>query len=69
MRKEFQVHKLNDGGIKKATTIAQAYSALLDIIEDLVPVSRERSLAVTALQESSSWAKRGIAMLVENQEK
>lgn len=67
MKSEFQVHMLNESGIAKATELGEAFSALLEKVETLVPAGRERALVVTKLQEASFFAKRGIAVLAENQ--
>lgn len=67
MKNEFQVHMLNDDGIAKATELGEAFSTLLEKVEALVPAGRERALVVTKLQEASFFAKRGIAVLPENQ--
>lgn len=67
MKNEFQVHMLNDTGIAKATELGEAFSALLERVEALVPAGRERALVVTKLQEASFFAKRGVAVLPENQ--
>ncbi len=67
MRSEFAVHLLNDAGIEKAKIIGDAFSTLLDQVEMLVPPGRERSLVATKLQEACYFAKRGIAVLPENQ--
>lgn len=37
------------------------FKALYDWIEANVPVSRERSLAITNLEQSSMWANKAIA--------
>lgn len=66
-RQEFQVHKLNDTGIAKATQLGEAFSTCLEQIEALIPTGRERALVVTKLQEASFFAKRAIAVLPENQ--
>jgi hypothetical protein len=63
---EFKVHLLNEAGLAKAKQLEDAFTTLLASIEQIVPVSRERSLVVTKLQEASFWAKRGIAVLPEN---
>lgn len=47
--------------------IAEAYSALLNVIEGEIPPSRERSVAVTELQTSAFWATR--ALFVRNGER
>lgn len=67
VRNEFQVHILNDEGIAKANALAEAFSSTLDLIEKIVPPSRERSLVVTKLQEAAFWAKRGMAVDPANQ--
>lgn len=67
MKNEFQAHMLNADGIAKATALAEAFSLLLEAVEQFVPPGRERALVVTKLQEASFFAKRGIAVLPENQ--
>lgn len=67
IRNEFNVHMLNDKGRAEAEQLAKAYSALLDVIDQLVPQSREKSVAITELQTSCFWAKRGIAVQKDNQ--
>lgn len=69
VKNEFQVHKLNEAGLAKATQLAEDFSELLAKIEEKCPPSRERSLVVTKLQEASFWAKRSIAVLPDNQER
>ncbi len=69
VRTEFNVHMLNDKGRAEAEQLATAYSALLDVIDQLVPQSREKSVAITELQTSCFWAKRGIAIQPDNQQK
>ena len=67
MRGEFQVHRLNERGMKIATSIAEAFSQLLDAVDAQVPSGRDRSLVVTKLQEACFFAKRAIAVAPENQ--
>lgn len=62
IRSEFQVHMLNEEGVKQASAIAEVFSATLDTLDKLIPAGRERSLVVTKLQEAAFWAKRGIAI-------
>lgn len=68
MRPEFEVHKLNEYGLRSAEAIAQAFSDCLERVEALVPAGRERALVATKLQEACFFAKRGIASLPANQE-
>lgn len=67
MRKEFQVHILNEQGIAKATELGEIFSEALSKIEAIVPPGRDLSLVVTRLQEASFFAKRGIAVDAGNQ--
>lgn len=50
----------------KAEEIAQAFSDLLTKLDALCPTCRERSLAVTTLQEAAFWAKRAVAVMPGN---
>ena len=63
MRTEFsQVTALPTETITERTAEAeQAFSELLNKLEELVPPGRSRSLVVTKLQEACDWARRGIA--------
>lgn len=67
IRPEFEFHQLNEDGKTKAVAIASCFSMLLDQIETLVPPGRELALVKTHLQDASTWAKRAIAQLKENQ--
>lgn len=67
VRTEFQVHILNEQGLSKARELGEAFTEALDKIEALVPPGRERALVITKLQEASFFAKRGIAVVTENQ--
>jgi hypothetical protein len=68
MKQEFQVHRLNESGLRTAEAIGEAFSTCLEQIEQLVPPGRERALVVTKLQEACFFAKRAIAVVPENQE-
>ena len=73
MREEFQVHQLNEQGLATATKVAEAFSRLMDELDELSPpspipaVNRERALIATKLQEACFRAKRSVAMRFENQ--
>jgi hypothetical protein len=68
MRQEFAVHILNETGIDNATKLGEAFSTLLDTIDQIIPdKSREKSLVATKLEEASYYAKRAIAQLPVNQ--
>ena len=67
MHKEFEVHILNPAGIAKAKEIASAFDALLTILDQLCPESREFSIAKTKLEEASFFCKKAMAKKEENQ--
>lgn len=58
---------LNPAGIARATELGEAFSTLLETIEQMVPPGHERALVVTKLQEACFFAKRAIAIIPENQ--
>lgn len=66
IRPEFKYHQLNDAGAAACDKIREGFTSLLDLVEATIPASRERSLAVTKLQEACNWAVRGAAMQSSN---
>lgn len=62
MSDEFKVHRLNEEGLAKCDELARKFEALLAYIEMLIPAGRERAIVTTKLQESSYFAKRGLAL-------
>ena len=60
IEKTFAYHKPSEDGLKKITTIREAYSVLKASIEDLAPPSRERSVALTELETSAMWAIKSV---------
>ena len=68
IRDEFSVHMLNELGLDRAKQIAAMFSNLLDNLEDITPGNgREMAVVRTKLQEAAFFAKRAIAMQLENQ--
>ena len=68
IRKEFDVHLLNEGGIGKAKEIGMAFTAHLDRLEYICGTEgREMSIVRTKLQEAAFFAKRAMAVKEENQ--
>jgi hypothetical protein len=68
MRKEFEVHLLNEIGIENAKTMAFKFSELLDWLNTIgVTPSREMSLVATKLEEACFFAKKAMANKPENQ--
>ena len=68
IRPEFDVHMLNEVGIRKTRDIASCFSILLnDLEEHCGKDSREMALVRTHLQEAAFFAKRAMAVRPENQ--
>ena len=57
----FTYHAPKDGQPEKYQAIREKAKELAYLIQDLVPPSREQSLALTKLEECSFWANAGIA--------
>ena len=64
----FEVHRLNDQGMKNATAIAEAFDRLLRDLVGLCPAGRESSIVRTKLEEAAFFAKKAMAMQRENQQ-
>ena len=68
MRKEFQVHRLNEEGMSKANKLAEVFSEALTKVEEIAGADgREMAVARTKLEEASYFAKRAMAQRPENQ--
>lgn len=68
IREEFDVHLLNDEGIRKAQEVASTLSMALDDLEIICGKDgREMAIVRTKLQEAAFFAKRAMAVRPENQ--
>jgi len=57
----FTYHKPNDLQQEKYVNIRELGKDMARLIESTVPVSREKSLSFTKLEEAIFWANAGIA--------
>lgn len=57
----FNHHAPTGGKQAMHEDVRAAYKILATIVVDIIPESREQSLAVTALEESLFWANAAIA--------
>lgn len=62
IRKKYAYHKPSAAGVVKIAKLRQLFSDLEDAIESLAPASRERSVAITHLEESAMWAIKAVVM-------
>lgn len=65
---EFQVHKLNEVGQRKAEELAHAFDELLEQVKQWCPDGREMSLVKTHLEQACVYAKKAIAKQQINQQ-
>ena len=61
LENDFKYHAPKEGQPEKYTAIREKSKELAYLISELVPNSREKSLAITKLEEVSMWANAGIA--------
>ena len=65
----FQVHRLNEDGMKKAEELAAAFTELLRVLSYMCQEGREFSIVKTKLEEASFFAKKSMAINPDNQAK
>jgi len=66
---EFAVHKLNEGGLKRAEEIAVLFNAFLFALESTIGTDgREVAVVRTKLEEASFFAKKAMAVNPINQQ-
>jgi len=61
LNERFTYHAPKDDQPERYIKIRDAQKALAELIVELCPDSRERSLAITKLEEVGYWANAGIA--------
>lgn len=62
MKKTFQYHKPSELTLPKITELREAASNFSELIEKLVPPSRERAIAQTELESANMWAIKAIVI-------
>jgi len=68
VRPEFRTHKLNAIGFARAKKIAEIFDYALTGLEGCIAPGRELAIVKTKLEEAAFFAKKGMAILPENQE-
>lgn len=61
LENNFKYHSPKDGQPEKYTAIREKAKELAYLIDEFCPNSREKSLAITKIEESSMWANASIA--------
>jgi hypothetical protein len=60
MHKTYAYHKPSQAGLEKVAKLRKAFSDLHDLLDDLAPVSREKSVAFTNLETTAMWAIKAV---------
>jgi len=58
---KFSYHKPSEGGIESHGILTDSFLIVCDIVEDICPDGREKSLAITKLEEAKMWASAAVA--------
>ena len=62
LKDTFHTHSMNNDQIDRINRLREAYLNLAEMLKELTPNSRESSLAMTRLEESSMWAIKSISL-------
>ena len=57
----FTYHSPKEGQLEKYTKLRETAKSFAELVNDFCPESREKSLAMTKLEESVFWANASIA--------
>lgn len=68
IEKTYAYHKPSLDSVDKIAGLRAAFSLLHKLIEEKAPVSRERSVALTNLEQSAMWAIKAIVCNDPNSE-
>jgi hypothetical protein len=68
INKRFDHHPPGERKTPIHTEVRAAFKELAEVLADSLPESREKSLAITALEESGFWAQAAVARNIEEEE-
>ncbi len=60
MEKTYAYHKPSASGLEKIKTLREAFSSLHNLIKEVAPESREKSIAFTNLETTAMWAIKAV---------
>lgn len=58
--KTYAHHRPSDAGLEKITALRALFSDLHRVVEQVAPASRERSVALTHLEDAAMWAIKAV---------
>lgn len=62
MNKTYQYHKPSLDGLAKVQQLRDNFSFLHDLVVQIAPASRERSIALTELENAVMWAIKSVVI-------
>ena len=62
INKTYNYHKPSTAGLDKITKLRAKFSELHNLIEEIAPHSRERSVAFTELETTAMWAIKAVVV-------
>lgn len=62
MPKSYNYHKPSPDGLQKINRLRKAFSDLHDLVEEVAPPSRERSICLTTLENSAMWGIKAVVV-------
>lgn len=62
IKKAYNYHKPSEDGLSKIKQIRRAGTMLDNMIQELAPHSRERSIAITELETAIMWAIKAVVI-------
>lgn len=68
IKKTYAYHKPSEQGLRIINDLRELFSGLHRHIEDLCPASRERSTALTRLEDAAMWAIKSVVLNDEQAE-
>lgn len=60
VKKAYAYHKPSEDGVSKIKTLREAFSSLHNLIKEIAPESREKSVAFTQLETTAMWAIKAV---------
>jgi hypothetical protein len=58
--KPYAYHKPSDDGMERITKLRQAFSDLANMIQEVCPESRHKSITITNLETTAMWAIKAV---------
>jgi hypothetical protein len=61
LTQRFETHEPSETGVQGIKTLRQEFILIAKAVDEIVPDGREKSLALTNLEQALFWANAGVA--------